>query len=51
MLALGYIGTVGRLEVIAGHDVVDVVDASWPQPNLGEVSWPDSTISVLGLIL
>lgn len=51
VFSLGDFHTIGRPEVIASHDVVDVVDTSGSKPNLGEISWPDSTICVLGLIL
>lgn len=37
--------------MITCQDVVDVVDTSWSIPDLREVSRPNSSICVLGLIL
>lgn len=51
VFALGDLHAVGRLEVVARHDVVDVVDASGSQPDLGEVGGPHAAIGVLGLVL
>ena len=51
MLALGDFHAVWGLEVVAGHDVVDVVDSSGSHSDLGEVSGPDSSVGVLGLVL
>jgi hypothetical protein len=51
MLSLGHVHTIRSLEMIPSHDVVNVVDSSWSEPDLKEVSRPDTTIGVLGLIL
>lgn len=51
MLALGDFHAVWGLEVVARHDVVDVVDSSGSHPDLGEVSGPDTAVGVLGLVL
>ena len=51
VFALGDLHAVGGLEVVARHDVVDVVDTSGSKSDLGEVSGPHSTIGILGLIL
>lgn len=51
VFSLGDFKAVGRLEVIAGHDVVDVVDSSRSHPDFGEVGGPYSSVGVLGLIL
>ena len=51
VFSLGYFEAVGGLEVVPCHDVVDVVDSSGSEPNLGEISWPNSTIGILRLIL
>ena len=51
VFSLGYFEAVGGLEVVACHDVVDVVDSSGSEPNLGEISWPNTSIGILGLIL
>lgn len=51
VFALGDVDPEWGLEVVAGHDVVDVVDGSGSQPDLGEVGGPDSPIGVLGLVL
>lgn len=51
VFTLGDLQAVGGLEVVAGHDVVDVVDTSGSQPDLGEVSGPHSAIGILSLVL
>lgn len=51
VFALGDFKAVRGLVVVACHDVVDVVDASRPHPDLGEVHGPDSSVGVLALIL
>ena len=51
VLALGDIHSVGGFEVVARHDVVDVVDSSCPEPDLEEVSGPDPSIRIFGLVL
>lgn len=37
--------------MIPSHDVVDIVDSSWSQPNFGEISGPNTSVGILGLIL
>jgi len=51
VLSFGDLETIWWLEMIACHDIVDVVDSSGSEPNLGEISWPDSSICILSLIL
>lgn len=51
MLALGYFKAIGRLEMVAGHDVVDVVDATGSHPDFGEIDGPDSSVGIFALIL
>lgn len=51
MLSFGHVHPVWGLEMIPSHDVVDVVDSSWAESDLGEVSWPHSTVRILCLIL
>lgn len=51
VFAFGDVHAIWRLEVIAGHDVIDVVDSSGSKTDFSEISWPDSTVGVLGLIL
>jgi hypothetical protein len=51
VLSLRHLEAIRRLEVIAGHDVVDVVDTSRSHPDLGEVDGPHSTIGIFALIL
>jgi hypothetical protein len=43
--------TIRSLEVVASHDIVDIVDSSGSHPNLGEISGPNTTVGILGLIL
>jgi hypothetical protein len=49
--ALGNHHSIGCLEVIPGHDVVDIVDSSWPHSDFGEISGPSTEIGILSLIL
>ena len=51
MFALRYIDSIGGLEVVSGHDVVDVVDSSRPHSDFGEVGRPHSSIGIFALIL
>lgn len=37
--------------MVACHDVIDVVVASWSHSDLAEVCWPDTSIGILGLVL
>ena len=50
MFALGDVHAIGRLVVVAGEDVVDVVDASGAESDFGEVGGPDSAVAVFGLV-
>lgn len=51
MLALRDFESIGRFEVIASHDVVDVVDATGSHPDFGEVDRPNSSVGIFALIL
>ncbi len=51
VFSLRDVHAVWSLEMVAGHDVVDVVDSSWSLSDLEEVSGPDSSIGIFGLIL
>ena len=51
ILSFRHIDSEGRFKVVSCHNVVDVVDGSRPESNLGEVSGPGSSVSVLGLVL
>ena len=51
VFSFGNVHSVGGLEMIASHNVVNVVDSSWPEPDFEEVSGPDTSVSVFGLIL
>jgi hypothetical protein len=51
VFSLGDLHAVWRLEVVASHDIVDIVDSSGSHSDFGEISGPDATIGVLGLIL
>ena len=50
MFALGYVHAIGSLVVVSSEDVVNIVVSSWPEPDFAEVSRPDSTVTVLGLV-
>jgi len=43
--------TIWWLEVIASQDVIDIVDSSGSKSDFGEISGPDTTVSIFGLIL
>jgi putative ubiquitin-RnfH superfamily antitoxin RatB of RatAB toxin-antitoxin module len=51
VLALGNFESIGRFEVVAGHDVVDVVDTTGSHPDFGEIDWPNSSVGIFALIL
>jgi len=49
VFALGDINTIRRLVVISGQNVVNVVNATWSQSDLGQINGPNSSIGILGL--
>ncbi len=51
MFSFGDIHTIWGLEVIPSHNIIDVVNSSWSETNFSEISWPDSTICIFGLVL
>ena len=51
VLAVWNVDSVRCLVVIACQDVVGVVQTSWSVSDLREVSWPDTSVHVLGVIL
>ena len=51
VFSLGYVHSVRSLEMVASHDVVNVVDSTRSESDLEEISGPDTTIGVFGLIL
>jgi hypothetical protein len=51
VFAFGDFQSIGGFEVIARHDVVDVVDTSRSQSDFGEVRGPDSSVRIFGLVL
>ena len=51
MFSLGHIDSIGWFEVVASHDVVDIVDSSRSHSNFSEVRWPYSSICIFALIL
>lgn len=51
VFALGYFQTIWWFEMVSSHDIVDVVDSSWSESDFGEISGPNTTIGILGLIL
>jgi len=51
VFSLGNFESIRRFEVIASHDVVDVVDTSWSHSDFGEVNRPHTSVGVLALIL
>lgn len=51
VFSFGDFKSIWRFEVVASHDVVDVVDSSGSEPDFGEVSGPDTSVGILGLVL
>lgn len=51
VLSLGDFHSIWGLEVVAGHDVVDIVCGSGSESDLEKVSGPDTSVGVLSLIL
>ena len=51
MLSFRNIHTKWWLEVIASHDIVNIVDSSGSESDLGEITGPDSSVGILSLIL
>lgn len=51
VFSLWNVHSIWGFEMIAGHDIVDVVDSSWSESDFEEISWPDSTVGVFSLIL
>lgn len=51
MLSFGHVHSVRSFIMIPSHDVVDIVDSSWSQPYFGEISGPNTSVGILGLIL
>jgi len=49
VFALGNINTIGRFIVITGQDIIDVVNTTGSQSDLGQVNGPDSSVGILGL--
>ena len=51
MFSFGDLSSIGRFEVVASHDVVDVVDTSWSHSDFSEIYGPYTSIGIFGLIL
>lgn len=51
MFSLWNISTIRSLIVITSWDIVDIVDTTWSHSNFREISRPNSSISILSLIL
>lgn len=51
MLSFRHVHSIWRFEVIPGEDIVDIVDSSRSHPDFEEISGPDSSIGIFGLIL
>ena len=37
--------------MITSHDIVNIVDSSGSETDLGEITWPDTSVSIFSLIL
>ena len=37
--------------MVTSQDVVDVIDATWSKSNLREISWPGTSVGILGSVL
>ena len=51
VFSLGDVHSVRSLEMVSSHDVVNVVDSSRSESDFKEISGPDTTVGVFGLIL
>jgi len=51
MFSFWNIHSIWGFEMITSHDVVNIVDSSWSESDLEEISWPDTSVGVFGLIL
>jgi hypothetical protein len=51
VLAFGDLHTIWRFKVVASHNVVDIVDSSRSKSDFSEISWPYTSVGILGLIL
>lgn len=51
VFSLGDISSEWSLIVVSSGDVIDVVNTTWSHSDLGEISWPNSSVGVLSLIL
>jgi len=51
VFTLGNIDTERRLIVVTSQDVEDIVDTTGSESNLGQINGPNTTISILTLIL
>ena len=49
VFTLGNINTIWGLVMVAGQEVVNVVDTSGSKSDLRQIDGPDTTISILGL--
>lgn len=51
MFSLGHIEPIRGLEVIPGHQIVDIVNSSRSESDFCEISRPDTTIGIFSLVL
>ena len=51
VFSFGDVHAIWGLEVVACHDVVDIVDSSWSHSDLGEIYGPDTAVGIFCLIL
>ena len=50
-LPLGNVHSLRRLIMIPSHNVIDIIHRPWSITNLREISRPDSSIGIFGLVL
>lgn len=51
VFSFGNFEAIWRFEVVASHNVIDVVDSSGSKSDFGEISGPNTSISIFSLIL
>ncbi len=51
VFSLGDFHSIGSLEMISCHDVIDIVDSSRSESDFGKISGPNSPVCIFGLVL
>jgi len=51
MFSFRHIQSSGRVVMISGQNVIDIIETAWTETNLGEISRPDPSVSIFGFFL